>query len=642
MHAVSVGEIQSSIELIRRLRESYPAAPVYVSVATVAARALADEKLTGVAAGIFYAPIDYRWCVRRVLRAIRPALVVILETEIWPNLYREVKRTGAALVVVNGRISDRAFPRYRRLRFFFRAALAQPDRILVQTGRDRDRYVSAGAPPERVFVGGKLQAAGVPFVRRSKIGVDTRVPLPGVLLLDTIGELSRVFASADVVFMGGTLARRGGHNVLEPAYFGKPVIIGPHMENFSEIADEFLDAGAVRPISGQRELADAVLDLLAGVAERERIGETARRLAESKRGVTASITTLLQEFYFRSLPCRPFSVFSAPFGWIWSRIVAADRSRRTRRRRRLERRVISIGNLSMGGAGKTPMTAWFAAELRSRAMHPAILTRGYRRRSPEPSVIVPAGSTAHLDVTGDEAQIFIREANAHVGIGSDRYATGRLALKTVAPDIFILDDAFQHWPLHRDVDVVLIDALDPFGGCRVFPAGRLREPLSALARADAFVITRAEPGFRTDEIESRLRLWNARAPVFRSRVVPRRWIELRTGQGYTMSDAPFGSAVAFCGLANPAAFWRTLDTLALQVRSRWAFRDHHVYSPRELRILARRAQRVKAGALVATKKDAMNLPRDYLEAADPVPVYYLEIGIEVEDSDRLIRLCLGG
>ena len=156
-HAVSVGEVLSAVELIRRVRSIQPHAEIFVSVSTLAGREVADRRLAGLANGVFYAPLDYRSVIRRVLRRIRPAVVVVLETEIWPNLYRESKRAGASLMVVNGRISDRALPRYKRWSGFFKHVLRWPDAILVQSEQDRERYLMAGAPEDRVRVAGNLK-----------------------------------------------------------------------------------------------------------------------------------------------------------------------------------------------------------------------------------------------------------------------------------------------------------------------------------------------------------------------------------------------------------------------------------------------------------------------------------------------------
>ena len=157
VHAVSVGEVLSAVELLRRFRASYADVPLFVSTTTLAGRAAAEQKLAALAEGIFFAPVDWCFAVRRVLRTLRPRVLVVMETEIWPNLWREAKRTGCGLVVVNGRISERAWPRYRAWRWFFRRVLGLADVILAQNELSRARYADLGAPGERVRVGGNLK-----------------------------------------------------------------------------------------------------------------------------------------------------------------------------------------------------------------------------------------------------------------------------------------------------------------------------------------------------------------------------------------------------------------------------------------------------------------------------------------------------
>ncbi len=716
LHAVSVGEVISVIEPVNAIRKLYPKAPLYVSCTTVAGRIIAEEKLSRLVDGLFYAPIDYVWCVRRVVKRLRPSLVIVMETEIWPNLYREVKRSGSALAIVNGRISDRAFPRYQQWRGVFGAVLSHPDLLLVQSPEDRRRYVELGAPPDRVeaagnlkydfdpadgeiapavrdfleaarpapiwiaastmppldssdvdeddiviaefqklaaaglehllvlvprrpdrfaLVAAKLDRAGVRYVRRSKLPAPLP-PLPCILLLDSMGELSRLFAVADLVFMGGTFPRRGGHNILEPAYFGKAVIAGPHMENFAAIAKEFTEAGALVRISEPAELSTTVARLLTDHGDRNAVGERARTLAASRRGVTARMAKRLLDLYLDTLPLRGGSAVLAPVAALWESGAARRRHRALATARTLNRPVISIGGITMGGTGKTPFADWLTIELRRQHLQPAILTRGYRRRSAEPYIILAAGSQATSELTGDEAQLYLHHGAAHLGIGADRFTCGRKLASLHKVDAFVLDDGFQHWRLTRDVDIVLIDALDPFGGASVFPRGRLREPMGALARASAFVITRAEPGLRIDPIERELRRWNPGAPVFRSYVVPLRWRDVSTGR--SVSSLPFDSAVAFCGLANPDTFWQTLEDSGLDIRFRWAFGDHHRYRMLEVRRLARRALKENAGMLVTTEKDLANLGSTALRAIAPLPVYALEIGIEVKNGHELIEI----
>src|SRR6185436_4267144 len=188
-----------------------------------------------------------------------------------------------------------------------------------------------------------------------------------------------------------------------------------------------------------------------------------------------------------------------PLSWIWRMGNRINLARRLRKRRELSAPVISIGAIAMGGAGKTPFVAHLAARLREAGRNPAILTRGYRRRSPGKIVIVPRGQKASCEVTGDEPQIFVRAGAAHVGVSGHRYEAGRRLEETLAPDVFLLDDGFQHVQLARKRDLVLIDALDPLSG-GVFPLGRLREPPEHLSRASAFLLTRVSPGRDTTGI----------------------------------------------------------------------------------------------------------------------------------------------
>ncbi len=689
-----MGEVLSAVELIRRVREWRPHAEIFVSVATLAGRDAAEQRLAGLADGVFYAPFDFRSVIRRVLRKIRPAALIVLETEIWPNLYRESKRSGASLLIVNGRISDRALPRYRRWRGFFRHVLQWPDEILVQSEQDRERYLLAGAPEGRVRVAGnlkydftppqaaaatfpvdeahrggpiwiaastaaavepgdpdeddvvidafrqlqerhprlmlvlaprrperfpavaaKLAAAGMPFARRSEGGVPNRV-----LLLDTIGELAGLFERATAVFMGGTLARRGGHNILEPAYFGKPVIVGPHMENFAAIIEEFSAEEAVVKIDRAAELAAAVEALLNDPARAADIGAKARALARAKRGTADKMAERILLASEEGVPDPPHTLDARFMLGTLAAIWRAGHALNVARTHpmKLGTPVISVGGLAMGGAGKSPFVAHLAQKLAEVGRNPAILTRGYGRKSPL-DLIVPRAGSAAVEKTGDEAQMFIQRGVAHVGVGSDRYRVGLRMEKELKPDVFLLDDGFQHFALHRDYDIVLIDALDPLGG-GVFPLGRLRESFSALARATAVVIMRAEHGHAG--IERLIRRYNPRAPIFRARIRP-------------VGEIPDGPVGAFCGLGQPKAFWRTLDMHNVNAATRISFPDHHGYTADELKVIGQQAASAGARALVTTEKDMMNLPAG---VEPPLRIYCLRIEIEIENEAEFLRM----
>lgn len=711
-----MGEVLAAVEPIRRVRAQRPGISVFLSTATLAGRATAEQRLADMVQGIFFAPLDYRSVVRRVLRKLRPAAVIVLETEIWPNLYRESKLAGASLLLLNGRISNRALPRYRALRAFFRHALAHPDAIFAQSEENARRLMLAGAPEDRVRVAGnlkydftppaagiggeiqafldkvqpaavwiaastmsplepgdpdeddvvihafqalsyefpslllilaprrperfgevaeKLSRARVPFVRRTALG---GLSLPGVLLLNSIGELAALFERATVVFMGGTLASRGGHNVLEPAYFAKPVIAGAHMENSSDLAQEFTAAGALVRIANADELAPAVAAMLNSPERALRIGASARDLANAGRGAADRMAGEILRASEEGIP-NPRRTVAAralltPLSWLWRAGHRVNMARGLAARRSLSTKVVSVGALAMGGAGKSPVVAHLAELLDSAGYNVAILTRGYRRKS-RVEIVVPKGSEAPVEATGDEAQALLRCGHAHLGIGADRYQIGRMLEKRIGPDIFLLDDGFQHVRLKRDDDLVLIDALDPLGG-GVFPLGRLRESLSSLERATAVIVTRTEPGQGISGLEHLIRRYNREAPIFLSHVVPKRWHAL-DGSATLPADRFSCRAGAFCGLGQPRSFWRTLESLGMKVAFRQEFGDHHSYSPSDLRRLAARASAAGVEMLVTTQKDMLNLSAEAAELLQPAKLWWLEIGVQIERQEELVR-----
>jgi 3-deoxy-D-manno-octulosonic-acid transferase len=351
IHAVSVGEVIASRPLVAALEARLSEHRLLLSTTTVTGQAVARQDHGG-ADDVFYAPFDWAGPVRKALDAVRPSLIVLVETEIWPNLIHEARRRGIRIALVNGRISPRSFPRYRLLRPFFRRVLSQMDLFLMQGEVHAQRIAAMGAPSDRVRVLGNLKFDALPdpdagdlarlldpgrplwvagstvngeekevleVLReiRQKLG-DVRLLLAPrhperfdqaysvvvqagfrcarrsvlgspwgqeeVLLLDSLGELARVYALATVVFVGGSLMPSGGHNVLEAAVAGKAIVVGPHMENFQEIADQFLAEGALVQVASAEGLARETLALLADPEKRSEVGKRARDLVHRSRG----------------------------------------------------------------------------------------------------------------------------------------------------------------------------------------------------------------------------------------------------------------------------------------------------------------------------------------------------------------------
>jgi len=366
VHAVSVGETLAVAGLVGEVIRRFAGRPLYLSHVTPTGRAVGESRLPGVT-GRFYLPLDWRWAARRVFARLRPRLLIVAETEIWPNLLSVALETGTRVVLVNARLSERSFRGYRRFGFFFRRALGCIDTVFAQTERDADRFCRLGVPAQRVSVAGNLKFDARPpllgelprsarraleqagrgpvlvagstmageealllrawdqirerfptallilaprhpqrfdevaellsnrggrFVRRT--GLD---PLdPGarfadaeIVLLDTIGELAGVFDLADVAFVGGSLVPTGGHNMLEPAFWAKPVLFGPHVHHFRDIAEQFVLAGAAIQVKNPDELADRTSALFADTRLREAMGSRGKQLLDGGAGATERI-----------------------------------------------------------------------------------------------------------------------------------------------------------------------------------------------------------------------------------------------------------------------------------------------------------------------------------------------------------------
>lgn len=274
---------------------------------------------------------------------------------------------------------------------------------------------------------------------------------------------------------------------------------------------------------------------------------------------------------------------------------------------RLDQPVISVGNITMGGTGKTPFVAHLARRLRFEGKRPAILSRGYGRTSRGVILVSEGhGPLVKPDVGGDEpVALAMRLPGVIVAVGEKRIEAARAAVAAGA-DVLILDDGYQHLSLERDANLLLLDAKDPFGGGRFPPRGRLREPLSALARADAFVFTRAESDTPSAEALATVRKWNPSAPVFTARFKP--------AGLYDDSGAPVEGSVleerrclAVCGIAQPEGFAATLLELNISAEQILAFRDHQRYKARDLARIERAARATGASWIVTTEKDAVKL-----------------------------------
>jgi 3-deoxy-D-manno-octulosonic-acid transferase len=369
VHAVSVGEVLAVSRLVKTLDAALPEFFIAVSTTTRTGQALARERFG--ANRVFYCPLDLPWAVRAWLNALRPRLFVLAETEFWPNLLRGCYRRKIPVAVVNARISDRSWPRYRRLRRLWRPFLSPLSRVLAQSQTDAERLKAIGCLPDRVTVAGNLKfdvraaeetdatrllkvlarslrlivagstlegeeaalleawprllqaepqlamvlaprhperfaavaallnKSGVAWVKRSSwrsAPEDSLKPLnpAQIILLDTIGELASVYSLASVAFVGGSLVPSGGHNPLEPAQFGVPIVMGPHFANFRAITEDLLAHQALC-ISTKEELAATLVALLQDPQAAKAMGDRAKQVFEQQAGATDRCVEALKE-----------------------------------------------------------------------------------------------------------------------------------------------------------------------------------------------------------------------------------------------------------------------------------------------------------------------------------------------------------
>ena len=369
VHAVSVGEAITAAPLVDGLRRLYPELPLVVSTVTETGARVVAERFDGHATHRYF-PLDFPSAVRRTVRAIDPAFFICMETELWPNVLRELGRRGVPTMIANGRLSDHSFQRYRLLRPLMRRVLADVRVFAMRSDEDARRMIALGAAPERVIVTGNLKidaaadppgaadlwrrllglrpgqrvwiagsthkgeedavlaahaagqsvhpdlvlvlaprhperveevlalvlARGWRAVRRSTLPGAARSARPPVIVLDTVGELAQIYTVADAVFVGGSLVPRGGHNLLEPAMRRKPVLVGPHTDNFREAAALLVDAGAAVVVTDAASLSSELKALLSDPAVAAKRGEAGAEAVAARHGAVAATLELVERY----------------------------------------------------------------------------------------------------------------------------------------------------------------------------------------------------------------------------------------------------------------------------------------------------------------------------------------------------------
>ncbi len=279
--------------------------------------------------------------------------------------------------------------------------------------------------------------------------------------------------------------------------------------------------------------------------------------------------------------------------------------------RKLDCPVISVGNITLGGTGKTPMVVAVATLLAQSQKKPAVVSRGYGRADDSAIRIVSDGTSVLTDAqTGGDEPVLIgsKLQGVPVVVGKRRYEASYYALQRFAVDLIILDDGFQHLKLKRNLDIVLVDAANPFGNGRLFPAGILRDPVSSLRRAQAVVLTRTESPAAAETLSNEIRRVTA-ARIFTSRQRATDLIDAQSGDIKPLTALRGTRVLAFSGIARPQSFIASLKSLGAIVAAECAYPDHHQYSKTELATLFQKAADERVSMIVTTEKDAVRLAR---------------------------------
>ena len=526
---------------------------------------------------------------------------------------------------------------------------------------------------------------GFETVRRSQLQQRADASGAPVILLDTIGELGRVYALGDIVFVGGSLIAHGGHNVLEPAAHGKPMLVGPHMFNFKDSYQLLTNCGACLTVQNAAEIQAAMERILQDNALRAAMGQAALKVIMDNRGAAERSIAHLREVLEADAGLKPeqprarneavrqylfrlihdetggpldllvlglLRAISVLYGW-GVRVKLALYRQGLLTQHRLPATVISLGNITVGGTGKTPTAQMMAPMIQKMGYKVVILNRGYRAHWKKEVGLVSDGRKIFMTAyeAGDEAYLMAKTLpGIPVVIGKDRSISGRYAVEKLGAQVIILDDGYQHWQLARDLDIVLIDSLNVFGNNHLLPRGTLREPLEHLDRADVFLLTKTDQasGLARGHLQSVLQQHNPQALVAESIHNPCYFVEIADwykglkDKKLPLTELQGRDVVAFSAIGNPSSFEQTLSDNGLRIVDSVRYPDHHDYGVLEMQAVTERAVEKQAYALVTTEKDAVKIPSEFIYSDRDKPLYVLGMEIKITNgaealSQRIIE-----
>jgi len=772
IHGASVGEIVATSPLVKEIKAHMPERKVLVSAFTVGGYNMAKQIIPEADAIIFF-PLDLPWVAESVVERVLPGIFMPVETELWPNFLRAIKRRNIPVMMVNGRISEKSVKNYRYLYGIWDDMLNTVSRFCMQSWIDADYITHLGADKNKIFVTGNTKfdqtyAEVTPedlATYKQELGIEKAYPVvvagsthPGeeeilfeafkqlrseyesarlviaprkvaraeeicglakkygwetglrsklktvrgkrpdypVLLIDTIGELGRIYAVGDVVFVGGSFSHTGGHNVLEPAAHAKPILVGPSMENFKDSFSLLSKVKACRSCADAAELSDAILKISQDDTLRKSMGDASLRVIYENRGAAQKTFAYLKDLLEQSQVPSNFQAeypvnnrnfneagrgglkrMSAIPQYIFQlahnsdnmlcgsalkivlRLLAYPYEAGARlkmwayeigmlRSIRLSACVISVGNITVGGTGKTPTAQKVARMLYNKGHRVVILNRGYRSHWDGEIGIVSDGNKIYMTAyeAGDEAYLMAKSLpGIPVIIGKNRSVSGTFAVQKMNAQVIIMDDGYQHWQLKRDLDILLVDTLNGFGNGCVLPRGILREPLTHLDRAGIFLMTKADQSSRLAKVQlvDAIRRYNKQAPIATSVHQQLSFAEIADwykgidGNVRSLESMKGQKVMVFSALGNPQSFEQSVAACGLEIVEAVRYPDHHDYGMQEMQYINERAEKLGATAIITTGKDAVKVPTEFIYFDRGVDLYILNMDIEIIENKEIFN-----
>ncbi|MBN3040904.1 MAG: tetraacyldisaccharide 4'-kinase [Candidatus Omnitrophica bacterium] len=722
IQVVSVGEVNLIEGFLKRLKEVFDC-PILISTTTLTGNILACKKYSHLAKIIFL-PFDLSYVVKRVISKVKPKLFIAVETEIWPNLYRHLSSKNIPIVIVNGRISDKAFKRYKAVRELFKPILNNCFAIGAQNQEYYKKFIYLGADKKIVRVTGNMKfeafnvnekklinikfnyspilkpgerflfaaasthepeeealidiyesikergfnmalllaprhpqraavieklisAKGFTPVRISEIK-NTTYSEDSVFILDTIGDLIYFLSLSDFCFVGGSFSNSGGHNILEPVYFLKPTLFGPDMSNFLDIEKTVLEMDAGIKVLTYKELQDNIEKLLTDEGSRKTLQSNCAKVFENEKNSLDSNLGLILDALMQKPVCwhsyqanklqlfldrrlclglkkwyldfierdrKPFLLI--PLNWFfiflsgvyWLAVILRNflYEKGVLKSGKSKSKVISIGNISWSGSGKTPVSIWLYNKL-SKIKRAAILRRGY----------------------GEDENELIKEHIENVFTQVNRLALAKE--KENLFDVFILDDGFQHRKLKRDVDIVIMGAREFRKRQRLIPAYIFREPLSSLKRADVVIINHVNEINDFLPLRQLITQINPETKIFACQYHIKKFTDFK-GRSYNLEHFRGKNIAAFTAIGYPQGFFNKLKAAGMNLKKELAYPDHYELSPQEYKSLESGLLDEGLKDLVITHKDKFHLPKTEYG----LNIYIMEISLVFDDEDCLLE-----